>query len=184
MSAYLRCLRNNKILANYFHSLDQLQRAIFLPFIKRDYVARHDQYDAVLHQARLSVLKTMQKIRRSMSGRQQGEAVISKLAHLYEIIFSLNCLRQRVNDHELLEVFEQEFKVICANISFLFKAICKKQYVDLQPLSLAIDSFSELYHGTLRVVAPDPLVFLFFMQGLIALQNEVACLSSELPQLI
>lgn len=165
----------NKNLSSYFQLLDQLQHIIFSCYIKRDYLSKRYQYEERIHQVRNKLFHLMQKIRASASENK----ILPQLEHIYEIIFSLSLLKLRVPDHATFEVCEQEMKLLQSAISAVLVSASANQDL-IERLSGAINSFEEVYRSTLQIVSYEPVVFLFFLQDLGALRDELQSLLQEL----
>jgi hypothetical protein len=115
--------------------------------------------DKQVHQQRIRVLSTIRK----------NKCHVDELNHIADIIFSLNQLRHRIKDFSIFEVCSRELNDIAStSVAFIQDAV-KFSAI----FSEKIHQFETLYHNTLRVVAPDPLVFLFFIQDLYALHEKV-----------
>ena len=108
-----------------------------------------------IHQQRIRVAKVIQKR--------------LELMPIVDIIFSLNQLRHRVTDVSIYEICARELKEIeKTSINFLLKGELFSEI-----FLKKIHEFEAIYNNTLRVVAPDPMIFLFFIQDLYAFHEQV-----------
>lgn len=154
------------MLNNYFkkyyywralRELANLQRLLFSSYFNQE------NNDKKIHQQRLKVISVVKK------------NPVSELLQIGDVIFSINQLRHRIKDFSILEICIRELTDI-GNLSALFIRDRKKfsnAYLG------AIHQFENLYGNTLRVVVPDPLVFMFFIQDLYALYEKVTALNER-----
>lgn len=149
------------MLINYFYKirlksslqkLARLQKTFFACYFKRDYLTKQFFYEKIIHQQRLACLHAMQKMPQTVSS-------------LMEIIFSLHQLRHRIKDYTIFEVCERELKEIERVSTSLLTKLTHSQS-NLNLLLEKIHLLERIYHNTLRIVTPDPIVFLFFIQDL------------------
>lgn len=154
------------MLSNYFkkivyrralRELAQLQQLLC-----SSYFVQEDN-DKQVHQQRI----------RTLSAIRKNTEHVGILNHVVDIIFSLNQLRHRIKDFSIFEVCARELNDI-ANTSVAFIQDASKFSAIFEE---KIHHFETLYNNTLRVVAPDPLVFLFFIHDLYALYEKVNQLS-------
>ena len=121
----------------------------------------------------LTMIKASVPIRKNAS----FQALFSKINHLSEIIFSLNQLRFRVHDYTTFKVCILEMQEIekYSVMSIIELANCcfKKTSIHLSQFEDKIHQFENIYNRALQIVAIDPLVFMFFIQDLYALHEEL-----------
>ncbi len=168
-----------KIFSNYFKILNQLQELIFSCYIKRDYFEKRYQYEENIQQIRKQLFEVMKKLRLLFGGETKK---ISQFENLYEIIFSLGTLKLRVPDQATFEVCENEMKILsnCLAKILLGFSLHKNSLPQLiDAFAGAVNGFEELYQSTLQVVSYEPIVFLFFVQDLIALREEFQFFATE-----
>jgi len=105
--------------------------------------------------------------------------IFFKIDHLSEIIFSLNQLRFRVVDYTTFKVCAQEMQEIekFSIMMIIQLANFKNSSVELPIFEEKIHQFENIYNRALQIVAIDPLVFMFFIQDLYALNEELKQLS-------
>lgn len=179
----------SKIFINYFEAMNQLQLDLFACYIQKDYVLRKDFYEKRINKARITLLRSMKKIRMKYIAHDEANIKrLTKFESLYEMIFSLNILKLRITDYATFEICEAEFRKISNKLSDVLKHIIvllgnrsdrkSNQLIEstakiMGKLSHQIDSLAELYRTTLQVVSPDPIFFLFFVEDLIALRDEL-----------
>lgn len=172
---------------NYFKALDQLQIAILSCYIQKDYQEKKYDFEQTIHKARLNIMGTMKKLRLKIGAQGQTD-FLSKLENLYEIVFSLNILKYRVTDYATFEICKKEFAKISVKLSEALKQInlllkhisnlsshtmMEETAKTMGKLSNQIDLLEELYRSTLQVVSKDPIFFLFFIQDLMALRDQL-----------
>jgi len=158
-----------KTLGKFINSLNQLQSIVFSCYIKRDYFANRYDYEKQIHRVRIQLFHHMKKMRLLC-----GDQPLSSMENLYEIIFSLNVFKLRVADHATFEVCENEMKLFTQCISAILTNACDSRFREndsMAQLSSAINNFEELYRSTLQVVSYEPIVFLYFVQNMIALRE-------------
>ena len=146
---------------------------------KRNYLEERDNYAKKMHSIRKSLFLAMKRL------RAQEVSCLNSFAHLYEIFFALENLNTRVKDPTIFEVAEREFKDLSFSLSNAFSLLGHKKSAEeaLQVFSTSIENFEAMYSDALQIVAPDPLVFLFFIQDLLALQEQLLLLNQKLSVL-
>lgn len=158
----------NKYLKKYFSCLDRLQQTIFNFYIQRNFGADRFYHEKQLLKHTTQVMKALAEIRK----RQDDAKLLAVLEQLYEIIYSLDLLKNRLIDHTTFEICEQELKNIKLNLSQILQKIPTQKLTKLKhQLDQAIQALEIIFQNTLQVVTADPLVFLFFIQDLYALAN-------------
>lgn len=172
----LKKIKRKKAIVFYLSTLNQFQHFIFTMFLQKDYLDRLDDYEKKMHQHRLKVFLAVGKLRKNLKWTRYKN-MLSTLIHLYEIMFSLYELNQRVKDRTLFDVCAIEFKSLSLQLDIIFKKIMHKEFVDLDVFSSAIVSFDELFRSTLQIISPEPIIFLFFVQDLLALYQELTSVS-------
>ena len=157
------------LLRKSFRQLATLQKILFSCYFKKDYFSNQFLDEKKVHYQRRRVSRLMRK----------SDFVFDKVDSLYEIIFSIHQLRYRVKDYATFEICARELKKIEQTSIILLKKLAAKKSVLSEEVMLtdAIHSFEEIYNTTLRVIAQDPIVFLFFIQDLFAFQDEIHSLS-------
>ncbi|HSW68777.1 MAG TPA: hypothetical protein VLI69_01295 [Gammaproteobacteria bacterium] len=205
MHLFFFASKSKKLLNNwikYFKALNHLQSVIFNCYLQRDYFSKIIHYEKIIHQARLKLMRIMKKIRKSDEQKN-----LNQLEKLYETIFSLNTFKLRILDHTTFEVCEPELKKTSQSLDaalrfvvvFLEKQFCQKEKISLRNistrtardmleksakmignLSRQIDKLEELYRTTLQVISESPIFFLFFVQDLIALRDQLEAVFLEI----
>ncbi len=170
-----------KNIKHYFRKLNQLQQCILICYIQRDYLEQRDRYEAKIHSVRKKLFDVMKKIRRCIENQSY---LLNLLEDLYEIIFSLNTLKLHVDDFSTFEVAKNEFKLLSQEIEKIFATNFFKTNgsIKLDEFTAVIESFEELYRSTLQIVSQEPMVFLFFIQDLLALRDVLQNLFQELTR--
>lgn len=176
------CTKLQKEVSQYFHALTALQSQVLASYLKPGAPAAK-----TFHQARVTLFQVMQKLRLFVP--TPPERLLNKLEHMYEIIFSLNQLKFRLNDAATFEICAKEFKEILFTLTQLMKkaelfcqAKCSSLTQELTQFATARIAFAEVYQGTLQVVTYEPIVFLFFLQDLQALHEEIESFATDFAE--
>ena len=173
---------------NYFHSLNQLQEYIFFSYGKKKSIIEENDSMQKIHLARVNLFISMKKIRALFREKKQNHSILNKIKNFYEIIFSLNNLNLRVNDNALFEICSAEMQKIARYITYSLQAFQSAQIEQafhfIKELSLSIDEFTKLYLDMLQVISREPIVFLFFIQDVTALRDEMKFLGMDLQNAI
>ena len=169
MNNFISEWRTSLFLRSGFRQLAKLQKILFSCYFKKNYFSNRSSDEKKVHYQKQCVSRLMRK----------SEFVFDKLEHLYEIIFSIHQLRYRIKDYSTLEICASELKKIEQASIILLKKLAAKKSISSEGVALtdAIHSFEQIYNTVLRVVAQDPIVFLFFIQDLYAFQEEINLLS-------
>jgi predicted house-cleaning noncanonical NTP pyrophosphatase (MazG superfamily) len=165
-----------RIRARYFTILNALQKIIFSGYIQRDYLVHQDRYEEKIQQLRNKLFRVMKEFR-----SQENLNSLAQFENLYEIIFSLTVLKLRVVDPAIFEVCEKEMYQLSQCVAHILSEVERsdnKIAMDnlFLKLAAAVEAFEEIYRTTLQIVSYEPMVFLFFLQTLIALQNTLRVL--------
>jgi hypothetical protein len=167
-------------------ALAQLQHVYFDCYLKGDLVVKQLHYEKILCQKYSLLLRKMGHARHVLKKNKetfpQWCFIFSKIEHISEIIFSLNQLRYRVKGHAIFEVCRPEMqgleKTSTAELRGLANFIVwKKRFTHSTDLLDKIHAFEAISQRALQVASPEPLVFLFFIQDLYALYDEIRALA-------
>ncbi len=150
-------------------------------------------YAKLFYKRRTAFFLSLQKARKRTKRAREFKPLIDIYEHLYEIVFSLHLLRYRVQDYALFEICARELRTI-QNISThllnqLGKSFFHRSLISTDHLLQQIHAFESLYQHTLKIIVRDPIVFIFFIQDLYALGDEIEKSSnliwqnSRLPQI-
>lgn len=160
----------NNPFKKYFCALDQLQKLIFSFYIKRNFGENRFLHEKKLIQCTSRVMRAMQSVRLHV----KDDKSIAQAESLYEIIFSLDLLKNRLTDHATFEICETELKKITQTLSAVFSEIQTTQPLSTKPnFDAAIQALEIVFQNTLQVVSADPLIFLFFIRALYALSQRL-----------
>jgi hypothetical protein len=131
-----------------------------------------------IHDKRMAVFYALHQNRQIFT--PPHDVLLSSIERLASIIASLNQLYFRVKDKSIFEICSHELHLIQkASIAFLMQISNNSNSLVFYELNEAIHSFEKLFEETLRVVVPDPTVFLFFIQDLFSLKNTMNIISRE-----
>ncbi len=179
---YLYELLIKLVFANCLRALVQLQHAYFACYIKRDYLSNQSNYEKSIYQKRSIGLKRMAYARSLLKKNKNSSTkwtdLFSKITHLSEIIFSLNQLRFRVTDYAIFEICALEMQALDRASAAALKAAVKNLLWNKNPtypveLLEAIHAFEAISHRVLNVASSEPIIFLFFIQDLYALYDNL-----------
>ncbi len=180
---------------NYFHEvlikisiahclgvLAQLQHTYFACYKDRDYFSKQSVYEKEIYKKcskwLISVSRARFLLNKNKKVSAEWRVVFSRVEHLSEVIFSLNQLRFRVSQHAIYEICSFEMQALDRTSAAAFKDVTKMLLWDnnsIPSLELldCIHSFEAISNRVLRVASPEPIVFLFFIQDLYALNDEI-----------
>lgn len=158
----------NKSAQKYLRTLDNMQKIIFSFYIKRNFGENRFLHEKKLLQQTSKIMRAMKRVRETL----EDQKMTAYLAQLYEIIFALDLLKDRLIDHATFEICEQELKAITHVLSSFINEICNNQKNGIkQKLDGVIQALEINFQNTIQVVSADPMVFLFFIKDLYALSN-------------
>lgn len=175
------------ILANSLRALAQWQHACFAYYLQCDYLSRQSGYEKILYRKRSLLLSKLAHARVLLKEKSvattKWAVIFTKIEHLSEIIFSLNQLRFRVSGYAIFEVCIAEMQALEKTSIIALKNLAQfilwhKRVVSTLELLDKVHAFEAISQRVLQVAAPEPIVFLFFIQDLYALYDgitELAC---------
>lgn len=185
----------NQLLRNYFFTMDQFQKIIFLLYSKRDYKENSYFYEKELNQKRFNVIKTVQLLQKIGSKIDNSDKkmwrIINHISAVFEIMTMLSNLRYRVQDHSLFEVYEKEFNYFSNTTTLIFREFMMqlnskssnqpikniKQLTD--SILSSVHSFEDIYRSTLQVVTSEPLIYLIFIQNMKDFCKDITLLADD-----
>lgn len=143
-------------ISNFFNNkpakqLESLNNKIFSCFLEPDYPQNEYLYERRLHMQKNKCIK---KIRNTHSFYEK----------LFIIMLDYAQLRQRVSDHHTFSLCRVELIAIQQAINHLLQSPAKLNYIET--FEEKINRFEDIYQNVLRVTAPDPLVFMLFIDSL------------------
>lgn len=163
-------------------ALAQLQHAYFACYNQRDYLSKQTGYEKTIYKKRTKWLQKISGARVLLSRNKpvslEWSVIFSGIEHLSEIIFSLNQLRFRVREYAIYEICSFEMHALDkASIAALKDAatilLWNKNAIPPVTLLESIHAFEAISNRILKVAAPEPIIFLFFIQDLYALNDEI-----------
>ncbi len=183
----------NKLLIEYLLVLEGLHIIIFSAYIEKDYFNYRTAHEKKIIQQTEVLMKIFCQLRRRyqeelFAQQSVSEEFISRLEHLYEIMFSLDLLKYRLVDHATFEVCHSELKIISQVISTMildlinvvkYQNTAKLKVCERITLAPAIQAFEIIFHSTLQFITADPMFFLFFIRDLNALNEELLSIKDE-----
>jgi hypothetical protein len=177
MKKYFHEKKIKKTLGNCLRMLAYLQQAFFVNYLEKDYIKRKLHYQRVLNAKTKAFFRAIIKASDLINSTSKYWDIFCKINHLSEIIFSLNQLRFRVDDYTTFKICTRELQAIEALSVKIFLQLAllffKKNTFDISSFEEKIHDFEGIYNRTLQIVSVDPLVFMFFIQDLYALYDEM-----------
>lgn len=169
-------------IANCLGTLARLQHAYFACYSQRDYLTKQSGYEKAIYKKRSKWLSSVSRTRFLLNKNKKVSAewsvIFSRVEHLSEIVFSLNQLRFRVSEYAIYEICSFEMQALDKTSRAAFKDAAKilmwnKNAIPPLELLESIHSFEAISNRVLRVASREPIVFLFFIQDLYALNDEI-----------
>lgn len=168
-------------LASCLNSLADLQHVYFTCYSYRDYFSKQTQYEKTLYQKRSKWLSRMLSVRRLLKDKKNSEkwhSIFTRIDYLSEIIFALHQLRFREREYAIFEICSLEIQALDRAIAAAMKDAIKKILWNKNlshPVELldSIIAFEAISHRVLKVTSSEPIIFLFFIQNLYALDDEI-----------
>ncbi|HEX2548265.1 MAG TPA: hypothetical protein VHM20_00440 [Gammaproteobacteria bacterium] len=176
-----------KSLRNAFFTLAKLNEFFFYAYLKTDFLENEAQYAKIFVENRKNFFQAMQKVRALNADHAD---LVQLLEQLYENIFSLHLLRFRVKDYTIFAVCRQDLQNIQVLTTKLLlqlgKSFSHPALIATDHLISQIHELESVYHRTLKVLAPDPSIFLFFIQDLLTLSEKIEITSNLIwhPELL
>jgi len=147
------------LLRDYCRALNRLRHSYFECYLDSHYLALRHLFETQIQRAHQRLFRVTRRLRMMQD--------IILLERLYEMTCSLGNLRLRVSDRAVFKICEKEFLIINRLIDKILQSRTTKYILPyLDQLAVAIHELEDLWQGALRVTAPEPLVFLFFIQDL------------------
>jgi hypothetical protein len=172
--------RAKKSLGNCLQALAHLQHAFFVNYLRKDYIKHPLDYQKTLNIKSKFFFRAIIKAHRLVGPNSQFWPIFCKINHVSEIVFSLNQLRFRVNDYTTFKICARELQEIETVSMWIFlqlsRLFFKKINLDMSGFEEKIHHFEGIYNRTLQIVSIDPFVFMFFIQDLYALYDEMQAL--------
>lgn len=174
---YIQSYRIKKSFASSLKALAKCQRILFFSYLKKDFLYKRIKYEKKIFISRKKLLKSFQHARR-LKKTSMEELIFIKLEHLVEIIFSLHQLRLRVDDYNVFTFAAPEMTRLAHVITQLLLnasrcILTSKRWISVDILLDYIHDYENIYNKTVQVVSQEPIVFLFFIQDLYALYDEL-----------
>ncbi len=171
------------VISNCLNTLAQLQQAYFACYIKQDYFFRQSDHEKAINQKRSKWLRKAGLARYWLKSNKNNstkwQVIFSKVEHLSEIIFSLNQLRFRVHEKALFEMCFVEMQSLEKSSTTALRKIAKslfynKHFFDSEEMAAAIHAFEAISDRVLKIASNEPIIFLFFIQDLYALNDAIS----------
>lgn len=160
---------------------------IFACLLQPDYPNRQYLYENRLHMNRQALYRALLTLTTLTHDYPNPKHVklIEQLRLLFSLMQNYAEIRYRVSDHTTFSLCEEELKTLMQTINLALQKIKFCQRTDnAAELYEAIKHFIANYHHILQVSAPEPLVFLLFIDSLKQLDvalidlEELACNSA------
>lgn len=167
--------------------LKKLSSEIFSCFLEPAYASNIYLFERRLHLKKTHFLNAMTRLRDithlaetrlSDAEKATHEWWLGKLDAIFENMMDYSLLRTRVSDFATFVVCEKELSNISAEISRCFDAVIahvkgKKFYPNTKQFNEYIEQMENHFHHVLQVAAPEPLVFLLFIDSLKAFSQKM-----------
>lgn len=177
-------------------NLRKLNKEIFSCFLEAEYADNIYLYERRLHISKNAFLHSISRLREITKLAETKLSDIEKESHelwliqldlLFENMLDYSQLRWRVTDYTTFSVCREELMRIAKESDKCLDAIVahvkqKKYFTSIDQLNQSINQFETNYYQVLQVAAPEPLVFLLFIDSLNAFSKKVAALyASVIP---
>lgn len=190
----IKTYQRKKSFAKVFFALAKLQEAFFYAYLKEDFLKNQPAYAKLFFKRRIAFFLALKKARDRTKRSTKFKPMIGLFEHLYEILFSMHLLRYRVQDYTIFEICAREFKAISKISTHLLNELGKSLFshrslISTDHLLQNIHTLESVYQHTLKIIVRDPIIFIFFIQDLYALSEEIEkssnliWQSSRLPQI-
>lgn len=153
----------------------QLLRIIFDIYLKKDYAANHFFYEKKIYYLSRLFAYWMRALW-NLGQRSNGvfSDKVARIDRIFSIATGLGALRYRISDHSTFGMINLELSDIWPAMAEKFKAAANGKHVPADDrVQKNIDRLDEVYQGALQVAAQEPIVYLFFIQGLQAIDEEL-----------
>jgi hypothetical protein len=166
--------------ANCLIKAAALSDTIFTVYLARDYQEKLFLYEKKLHWQRNAFLISLTTVRNVLNRfnypkRAEFIKLLQYVEQLYEILLALGLLGYRVTDHSTFEVANKEFLALGEGVSAYLKALAAQlrrgKLAVPTNFAEAIQELQDINNDALVVVAPDPMVFILFIQDFFALHE-------------
>ena len=158
-----------------------LNTEIFQSFLQEDYLANLYLYEKRLRDEKNNCLQWLDLSWKKATSIETKNLLI-QYDLLYAVMLDYAQLRGRVTDHTVFSLCQNELKDIMKAMNDILEAVVPREgavsrtdieTMDTSILSDKINYFEEIYQNVLRVTAPDPLVFILFINSLKKWSEEI-----------
>lgn len=176
-------LKKNRhdFLLNGLRSIYELQKIIFSIYLARDYNIKHFFYEKKLQEKNRIILDAFHQLREQHPLEKTDHYFM--LEHCYNVLIEMSTLRYRLKDPVIFEICHQELLSISTEISHIFDHLLKKNVPQMaynpQLLQENIFSLESIYQNVLQATLAEPIIFLIFIENLIALEKTLTQLSKR-----
>jgi hypothetical protein len=162
------------IFANCLRKTAALSDAIFSVYLTRNYQEQLFVYERKLHWQRNAFSFARNALARfDNTKRPAFVKLLENIEQVYEILLAIGLLVYRVSDHSTFEVANKELLALGDSVATYLKALAAQlphgRMDAPTTLTDAIQELQDINHDALQVVAPDPMVFILFIQDFKAL---------------
>ncbi len=162
--------RIKRVRSSLFKQFISLNNAIFSCFLETDYPQNSYLYERRLHIQKNKCLTYLMKLL-DLSSRESSHFLYGE--KIFSVMLDYASLRQRVSDHAVFLMCKEELlKILRAMNQVLWDAQQKTPNAailletNLEKLLEKIDSLENIYQNVLRVTAPDPMIFVLFINAI------------------
>lgn len=169
-------------LAACFYDLARLQESYFVCYSEVDYFSKRSNYEKNIYQKRSAWLTKMKWARyflnKSKRKNTKWHLIFSELEQLSEVVFSLHQLRFRAEEYAIFDICSIEMKSLRIASTIALHEAAKKMLWSSQSnrsaeLLKAINAFENIFDRILKISLPGPIIFLFFIQNLLTLNEKL-----------
>lgn len=169
--------RIKKSFHDCFFKMMELQKILFQFYLEKKYQTTPALFEKTLYKQKRAFFRVLQKTRKQLKSKIEKQ-IFSKIEHLSDILFSLHQLRFRVRDVSLYDIAKLELHHLDLSLTHLLLHLARfssrqTASIDLENYLNQIHAFEALNQRTLRLVVNDPMIFLFFIQDLYAVYDEL-----------
>ena len=171
-------------------NLQFLSKEFFSCFLQSEYIDNVYLFERRIHNQKNRFMQALGRLREMVSqvtGSKHADMfapMLLKLDCLYDILLDGGQLRQRVTDHTIFQVCNEELTAVSQEMEKLLGDVIsvlafKNQHVDLANLDVKIARFEDNYQHVMQITAREPLPIFLFIATLKAFRNELAALYAE-----
>lgn len=167
------------VIADNFLRLSDFNRALSDPQINEKLLAIR----------RNRIMRGLQQARKLIHiSDKSAEDIIKETEHLYEILISLNQLKNYISEQKILRVLDKELAILSRRISWLLKSVARNAHPggklpDIKKFILSIRTFEKFYQRYLSRLDQEQLMaFAIYIDNIHKLEKTLVYLLAMLKQ--